>query len=97
MVLSEWNCGPQKASTASNFNFLGLKITSLYSLGWLQTHDPPASLGVVNPGNYGYIPSSSSYFTLFIKEESQCGRGGRGILQGLLVACLRVVFLQVFP
>lgn len=90
--LSEQNCGPQKALTACNLNFLGFNINSLYRLApnsW--------SSCLTQCWDYGYIPSSSSFFRLFIKEQSQCRKKGRGILLGLLLAYLRVVFLQVFP
>lgn len=72
VVLPELSCGPQKALTASNLNFLGFKINALCIPGWLQTHDPPASLSD--------IPASSSYFKHFIQEPSQCRMGGRVVL-----------------
>lgn len=90
MVLSELSCGPHKALTASNLNFLGFRINALCIPGWLQTHDPPASLSV--------LTFHQAHPTLDILYKNRASAEWEAEWYwGLQLAYLRMVFLQVFP
>lgn len=90
IVLPELSCGPQKALTASNLNFLGFKINALCSPVWLQTHDPPASLSVLT--FHQAHPTLDILYKYQVSAEWEAES-----YWGLQLAYLGMVFLHVFP